>query len=66
MPKRRADDDDNDPEWVWNTASFAMGHLSQLTDKDPPGKPYEPMRGPLGFCIDPEAYKSKPKRRKRK
>lgn len=64
MPKRRADDDDNDPEWVWSTAGFALGHIAQLNDKDPPGKPYEPVRGPLGFDITPGQTLKRKRRRK--
>jgi hypothetical protein len=35
-----------------------QGSIHELRSADPPGKPYEPQRGPLGFCIDPEAYRS--------
>jgi hypothetical protein len=43
-----------------------QGSIHELRSADPPGKPYEPQRGPLGFCIDPAAYrhpKVAPKRR---
>jgi len=33
------------------------GSISELRSADPPGRPYEPQRGPLGFCIDPAAYR---------
>ena len=64
MGKRRADDDDSDPEWVWSTAGFALGHIGQLSEKEPVGTPYEKKRGPLGFDITPGQTKKK-RRRKR-
>jgi len=33
------------------------GSINELRSSDPPGKPFEPQRGPLGFCIDPAAYR---------
>jgi hypothetical protein len=66
MPKRRSDDDDADPEWAWHLGHFGMGHISQLSDKDPPGKPYEPFRGPLGFDITPGQDKRGKRGRNRK
>jgi hypothetical protein len=42
------------------------GSISELRSADPPGRPFEPKRGPLGFCIDPAAYRSAPRTRRRK
>jgi hypothetical protein len=40
------------------------GSINELRSSDPPGKPFEPQRGPLGFCVDPAAYKRRPRRAK--
>ena len=53
MPRRRADDED-DP---WESWEPGVGSIGQLTEKEPPGFPFEPKRGPIGFCIDPMEYK---------
>lgn len=47
MPKRRASDDD---AWTeLHAGDCALGSISELRSADPPGRPYEPIRGPLGF-----------------
>ena len=43
-----------------------QGAIHELRSADPPGKPYEPQRGPLGFCIDPEAYRPRVRRRRKR
>jgi hypothetical protein len=58
MPRRRNEYDD--PDWAEaaaHTGEMMQGSIHELRSADPPGKPYEPKRGPLGFCIDPEAYR---------
>ena len=60
-PKRGNDDE----AWAErHEGDCALGSIQELRSADPPGKPYEPRRGPLGFCVDPEAYK--PKRRRKR
>ena len=67
MPRRKGEYDD--PDWqeaAAHTGEMMQGSIHELRSADPPGKPYEPKRGPLGFCIDPAAYrhpKVAPKRR---
>ena len=66
MPRRRNEYDD--PDWAEaaaHTGEMMQGSIHELRSADPPGKPYEPKRGPLGFCIDPTAYRVAvaPKRR---
>jgi hypothetical protein len=67
MPRRKGEYDD--PDWAEaaaHTGEMMQGSIHELRSADPPGKPYEPQRGPLGFCIDPAAYrhpKVAPKRR---
>jgi len=41
------------------------GSINELRSADPPGRPFEPQRGPLGFCVDPAAYRVSPVRRRR-
>jgi hypothetical protein len=63
MERRRSADDDE--AWADQTAGDCLiGHISELREGNPPGRPFEPCRGPLGFCIDPKAYRP-PNRRKR-
>ena len=67
MPRRRRSEDDDD----WSEAASHVGEMMQgaiheLRSADPPGKPFEPARGPLGFCIDPAAYRARPARRRRR
>ncbi len=65
MPKRRGGYDDPDWQEVGSHLGEAFsGSIHELRSNDPPGKPFEPQRGPLGFCIDPQAYK--PAKRKRR
>jgi hypothetical protein len=43
-----------------------QGSIHELRSADPPGTPFQPKRGPLGFCIDPAAYRAvAPARRSR-
>jgi len=42
------------------------GSISELRSADPPGRPFEPQRGPLGFCIDPAAYRVRRRAKKAK
>jgi len=57
MPRRRRASDDE--SWAErHEGEAAIGSICELRSADPPGKPYEPKRGPLGFCIDPAAYRA--------
>lgn len=62
--RRRANDED-----AWadrHEGECAVGHICELRESNPPGKPFEPQRGPLGFCVDPAAYRGTRGRRKRR
>lgn len=64
MPRRRSANDDE--AWAErHEGDCATGHISELREASPPGKPYEPVRGPLGFCIDPSAYRPRKRARRR-
>jgi hypothetical protein len=43
-----------------------QGSVHELRSADPPGRPFEPQRGPLGFCVDPAAYRVQRSKRRRK
>ena len=70
MPKRRASDDDD----AWadrHEGDCAMGQIHQLRENNPPGEPFQPVRGPMGFLdYDGDTLKSprrlREKRRRRK
>jgi hypothetical protein len=65
MPRRKAGYDD--PDWqeaAAHTGEMMQGSIHELRSADPPGRPYEPKRGPLGFCIDPAAYRADGRRRR--
>lgn len=67
MGRRRRSADD-DEAWAEQTAGDCLiGHISELREANPPGRPFEPRRGQLGFCIDPAAYRfgSRGKRRRK-
>ena len=34
-----------------------VGSVGPLTERNPPGVPFEPVRHPIGFEIDPAAYR---------
>lgn len=60
MPRRRASDDE-----AWadrHEGECGFGHINELREAHVTGKPFEPKRGPLGFCIDPAAYRPSTKR----
>ena len=60
MPKNASDDE----AWAeQHTGECAVGFIAELRSVDPPGKPFEPVRGPLGFCVDPSAYRRKRRRK---
>ena len=63
---RRSEDDDDWSECAAHTGHMMQGHISDLRQIEPKGRPFTKRYAPLGFCIDPEAYRVKPKRRKRK
>lgn len=47
MPRRRANDDD-----AWadrHEGDCLLGSIGELRESNPPGTPFEPKRGPLGF-----------------
>jgi len=62
MSKRpRADEE----SWIdQHLGEAAMGSIIPLCDQEPDGEPFALAKGPLGFCIDPAAYKRKPKRKR--
>ena len=65
MPRRRASEDEDG--WAdWHAGDCASGHISQLREQNPPGEPFEPKREPIGFVVDPAAYKARKARRKAK
>jgi hypothetical protein len=64
MPRRRSEDDDDWSEAANHVGEMMAGSINELRSADPPGRPFEPQRGPLGFCVDPAAYKRRPRRRK--
>lgn len=64
MPRRRANDDEAWAEQT--TGECAVGSIAELREASPPGRPFEPVRGPLGFCIDPAAYRVRRTKRRRK
>jgi hypothetical protein len=64
--KRRADDDDNDPEWAHHLGHFLNGDITQLTDKayeEGQARPRNYQDTAIGFDVNPANYR---KRRKRK
>ena len=68
MPSKRRGEYD-DPDWceaAAHTGEMQMGCIADLRHTEPRGKPFVRHYGPLGFCIDPEAYRAKPKRKRRK
>ena len=64
MPRRRRSEDDDWSEAANHAGEMMAGSINELRSSDPPGKPFEPQRGPLGFCVDPAAYKRRPRRAK--
>jgi len=65
MPRRRRNEYD-DPDWqeVGSHLGEAFsGSIQELRSNDTVGKPFEPVRGPMGFCIDPAAYRRKRRRK---
>lgn len=55
---------DDDESWAdVHEGDMMQGSIHQLKEQNPPGEPFAPKRGPLGFCVDPSAYK--PRRRRR-
>jgi hypothetical protein len=45
---------------------MGFGAIHDLRHAEPKGRPFQKHYGPLGFCVDPEAYKVKPKRKRRR
>jgi hypothetical protein len=67
MPRRRGGYDD--PDWAEapaHTGEMMQGSLHELRSADPPGRPFEPRREQLGFCVDPAAYRPRPPGRRRR
>lgn len=66
MPRRRASEDDE----AWadrHEGDCSLGHISELREANPPGKPFEPMRGPLGFLeYDGDALRAPRKKKGRR
>ena len=59
----------DDPDWseaASHLGECAIGSVHELRESNPPGKPFEPERGPLGFCVDPAAYRVKTRKRRKK
>jgi hypothetical protein len=64
MPRRRGEYDDPDWKEVGSHLGEAFsGTISELRSDNPSGKPFKPVRGPMGFCIDPSAYRRKRRRK---
>lgn len=64
MPRRRGEYDDPDWKEVGSHLGEAFsGSIHELRSNEPKGKPFEPVRGPMGFCIDPAAYRRKRRRK---
>lgn len=64
MPRRRANEDD-----AWadrHEGECAVGQVHELREGNPPGKPFEPKRAPIGFCVDPSAYRQPALKTKRR
>ena len=66
MPRRRSEDDDDWSEAASHAGEMMAGSINELRSADPPGRPFEPKRGPLGFCIDPEAYRPRRDRKRKR
>jgi hypothetical protein len=59
----------DDPDWCEapaHTGEMGFGAIHDLRHAEPKGRPFQKHYGPLGFCVDPEAYKVKPKRKRRR
>lgn len=65
MPRRRASEDE-----AWadrHEGDCSLGHISELREANPPGKPFEPMRGPLGFLEwEGDSLRSPTRKRRRR
>jgi hypothetical protein len=71
MPKkRRADEDDDDPEYAHHLGQFAMGDVTQLTDKayeEGQARPRNYQDTNIGFHLTPaKSSADRIRRRKRK
>lgn len=64
MSRRPKNDDEAWAEQT--TGECAVGSIAELREASPPGRPFEPVRGPLGFCVDPAAYRVQARRRRAK
>lgn len=66
MVRRRRNADD-DEAWADRTeGDCLLGSVAELREGNPPGRPFEPRRAPLGFCLDPAAYRSEGGRKRRR
>lgn len=64
MSRKKANDED-----AWadrHEGECSIGHVSELREASPPGRPFEPRRGPLGFCVDPVQYRTRVRRHRAK
>ena len=51
-------DEEWDEEALWAMFNPSnVGSVGPLTERNPPGVPFEPVRHPIGFEIDPAAYR---------
>jgi hypothetical protein len=67
MRWRRSEYDDPDWAEVGSHLGEAFGgSIHELRSNDPPGRPFEPRREPIGFCVDPAAYRRAPAARGRR
>lgn len=63
MPRRKADDDEDvEP----HTGEANIGTIQQLTEKEPVGWQFQPIRASMGFDITPSKPGAKRRRRRRK
>lgn len=63
MTRRRKSDGDPDPD-DFRLGGADVGSIVQLSDKDPPGKPFPHTKAdfPMGFDIRPGVHKKRAKR----
>jgi hypothetical protein len=55
VPRRKSDEEQDPDEFRVES----VGSIVTLTEKEPPGKPYEKARFPMGFDIRPGVHKRK-------
>lgn len=67
MPRRRHASEDDEAWADRHEGDCAVGQIHELRESNPPGKPFEPVRGPLGFLEwDGDALRSPTRKRKKR